>query len=198
MARLLLVMEHCPGGSLEALIERGETARWDEREQRRAARHVASGLAFLHGQWPPIAHRDLKPANVLRGERGNLKLADLGASRACYDESLMTHGVGTQLSAAPEQIGLRPYSHAVDLWAYGCVLACLARHSPVPYDRETSRASTFFVDVSRGALRPAVPPVVTAKAYEGTVDPTPATHAILTVLEAGETVYQADNLPKTF
>ena len=31
----------------------------------------------------------------------------------------------------------------------------------------------------------------------GGVRPTPATHAILTVLKAGETVYQADALPKT-
>ena len=29
------------------------------------------------------------------------------------------------------------------------------------------------------------------------VHPTPATHAILTVLKAGETVYQAGELPKT-
>ena len=33
------------------------------------------------------------------------------------------------------------------------------------------------------------------EAFGGRVEPTPATHAILTQLKAGEAVYQADKLP---
>ncbi len=61
-----LVMEYMPGGSLKTLLEwrrrQGETGLPVEFVVR-MARHVAQGLAALHGAG--LVHRDVKPSNVL-------------------------------------------------------------------------------------------------------------------------------------
>ena len=40
------------------------------------ARQVLDGLAYLHGQSPPVIHRDIKCDNIFLHE-GNVKIGDL-------------------------------------------------------------------------------------------------------------------------
>ena len=40
------------------------------------AQQLVSGVAYLHGQSPPLIHRDLKPHNCLLDAKGALKVAD--------------------------------------------------------------------------------------------------------------------------
>ena len=59
-ARVLAISELCVGGSLGKKLKEGVTNGWPAELKRRVASGIATGLAFLHGQSPPVIHRDLK------------------------------------------------------------------------------------------------------------------------------------------
>ena len=149
---VLLVMEHVCGGSLEAHIESGALARWAEAQLLLTTIGVARGVAFLHAQTPPLVHRDLKPANILLDAAGAPKVADFGCSRAMDGDTMTKFAIGTLLFTAPEQLQYGQYGTAVDVWALGCVLACLARCQLTPYD-----GSFSVSQVTSGERRPDVP-----------------------------------------
>ena len=160
--RVMLVLEHARGGSLERLIDNGTCATWGEGETLQVCGQMARGIAFLHSQQPPIIHRDLKPGNILFDE-GRPKLADFGVSRASNSTTLTACAVGTLAFAAPEQLQYSQYTVSVDVWAFGCVLACVALNSSIPYpDRRTANYSSdedgqLISAVARGILRPSTP-----------------------------------------
>ena len=77
---LCLLMELAGRGSLRQLLDnnRGEVVNRPE-VQLGIACDIASGMAYLHSQKPPILHRDLKSANVLLAVVGQARLtAKLG------------------------------------------------------------------------------------------------------------------------
>ena len=155
-ARLLVALEHCPGGTLAAALESGEAATWLPRLKLRIARELCDGLAFLHGHEPPIVHRDLKPANVLFDGSRHAKICDLGACRLDDQSSIMSSSVGTPLFRAPEQLAHGRYGCAVDVWAAGCVFTCLALATRLPYPA-ADVDDALLGRVARGEARPAVP-----------------------------------------
>jgi len=56
-----IVTEYVASGSLwDALRAPGGAYRWPAARQRRVARGVACGLAYLHAHAPPVLHRDVK------------------------------------------------------------------------------------------------------------------------------------------
>lgn len=70
---LLLVMEYCPGGSLQKNFDAGPMRLG---EVRRYATEIATGLHILHARG--MLHRDIKPGNVLITKSGTAKLGDFG------------------------------------------------------------------------------------------------------------------------
>ena len=76
-----IVMEYCPGGSLDCLLEenirRYESA-FDIDKVRKIVAEVVLALLELHAN--NIVHRDLKPDNMLVDKHGRLKLTDFGLS----------------------------------------------------------------------------------------------------------------------
>lgn len=70
-----------------------------------------------------LLHLDLKPANVLINLRDHqLRIADFGS--ACYLTQQTNSVAQTAAYRAPEvTLGLLPYSHAADMWSFGCILA---------------------------------------------------------------------------
>ncbi|GFJ95384.1 serine/threonine-protein kinase [Phytohabitans rumicis] len=84
---------------------------------------LAQTLAAIHGKG--IVHCDVKPANLLvRGH--DVRIIDFGIARyvgeRCGDEGMVQCSRGW---AAPEQLRTDPATPAVDVFAWGCLLAHL-------------------------------------------------------------------------
>ena len=129
---ICLVLEFMPAGSLDKLlwVEPGDIdARadltWDE-PLLKMATDCALAMSFLHAFTPPIIHRDLKSPNLLiSADRGGVKLADFGESRAEDLEYTMTT-VGSPLWMAPEVLRRERYGPSADVFGYGMVLLEMA------------------------------------------------------------------------
>ena len=86
---------------------------------------LARALLFLHQN--NILHRDVKPENILiNPETHELKLADFGCAKKIVGSGNVTY-ICSRFYRAPELILDRElYGSAIDIWAYGCILAELA------------------------------------------------------------------------
>ncbi len=49
------------------------------------------------------------------------------------------------------------YNQAVDVWAAGCVLVCLASNHRLPYSEAECASSKLLARVHRGLMRPTLP-----------------------------------------
>ena len=98
--------------------------------------NVASGLAFLHEQSPPIIHRDLSAKNVLLNSGMVGKLADLGVARIVprvRTVATMTKAPGASVYMPPEALEDKPgqrkeeegkvskYDASIDVFSFGVV-----------------------------------------------------------------------------
>src|SRR5262245_44679401 len=121
------------------------------------ARQICAALDHAHSN--SIVHRDLKPDNVLlssAGQRGSVKLADLGLALPGYGERISRDGLilGTAYYIAPEQALGQPIDGRTDLYALGVLL----------YELTTGRLPFTGEDpltiVSQHVHAPVVPPRV--------------------------------------
>jgi len=127
-----LVLEYVEGVTLAAAMQ---DARWSPGLAEAALRHLAEGIAHMHGQG--YVHRDLKPENVLLdgrffeqpGEPGMVRIIDLGIAISSWDTTRLTAEgsvIGTAAYMAPEVIapirfkGARD-APAVDVFAFGVI-----------------------------------------------------------------------------
>lgn len=116
-----LVFEYAEGGSLHDAIH----VQHAPINELQIALDIASGLAFLHSQSPPIWHRDLKSPNVLLDkQRTRAKLCDFGMARIkLRTASTLTRNCGTPNWMAPELMDAKnPYNSAIDVYSFGCIL----------------------------------------------------------------------------
>jgi serine/threonine-protein kinase len=119
-----LVMEYIDGGDLSG-------ATLPEPLALHVASEIALGLAHLHaapderGLPLGLVHRDLSPGNVLVSTTGDVKLADLGITKATALADLTAAGArrGTYAYMAPEQLEADAVSPATDQYALAVTLA---------------------------------------------------------------------------
>ncbi|MBR4365026.1 MAG: serine/threonine protein kinase, partial [Prevotella sp.] len=130
-----LVMPFCSAGSSEKFMGQWTT----DDEVWKYIHDVASGLAYLHANNPPIIHQDIKPGNVLIDDNENFSITDFGISskfggshQYYYDDE----NAGTLAYMAPERFveGAVPMAES-DIWALGATVYELLTGN-VPFGEE--------------------------------------------------------------
>nr|AAB51081.1 protein kinase [Schizosaccharomyces pombe] len=88
-------------------------------------------LAYIHASG--ICHRDIKPQNLLLDpENGILKLCDFGSAKILVAGEPNVSYICSRYYRAPELIfGATDYTHAIDIWSTGCVMAELMLGHPL-------------------------------------------------------------------
>ena len=117
-----LVLPYCKNGNLKKKV-----GKFTDQDAWKLLHDVASGLAYLHRQQPPIIHQDIKPENILIGDDGSYLLTDFGVSahastttRATISTTLTS--AGTMAYMAPEKFGREKAIITLsDIWSLGAM-----------------------------------------------------------------------------
>jgi serine/threonine-protein kinase len=112
-------------GSIQQELDRGR--KYSEEESIGILLQIVTGLVEV----PGLVHRDLKPGNILFHD-GKWKIADFGIAKF-IEESTSLQTLQSCLSphyAAPEQWEYERPTHAVDVYALGCVGYALITGQP--------------------------------------------------------------------
>uniref|UniRef100_A0A7S1W5W5 Protein kinase domain-containing protein n=1 Tax=Neobodo designis TaxID=312471 RepID=A0A7S1W5W5_NEODS len=166
-----IFLEHCHGGSINALRRRYDKERGGRLSAalvRNYTRQVLHGLEYLHRKG--VVHRDLKGDNVLIGANGDAKLADFGCSKQVstslakttdmggVDSGTPMKGaeacktlVGTPLFMAPEVLKeeAHGYSSSADVWSIGCLVLELFGRKPWLVQGNTMFAVMYAVATAK-------------------------------------------------
>ena len=137
---LYLSMEYFAGRTLsEVIAQRGLVPLKDITD---ILGQVCNGLEAAHQAG--VIHRDLKPSNVLVGERGAVKLIDVGRATTVAAEGLTATGaiLGTPHYMAPEQVRGKPVDARTDIYALGALAYHLVTGRP-PFSGDNAIAIGF-------------------------------------------------------
>lgn len=161
--RLVVVLEHVDGLTLDAFVGRLRAARVevDERSALLVGARLFAALAAAHAAVDPdtlaptpLLHRDVNPTNVLLGWDGQVRLADFGVAKLEGAPSETRVGVlrGTLGYLAPEQAAGERVTTRSDVYAAALVVwELLARRRAIPtHDRTT-------LELLEAMARPALP-----------------------------------------
>lgn len=124
--RPYLVMPLCPDGSASKYIGNA-----DEFILWKFIKDVASGLAYLHDQHPPIIHQDIKPDNILISQGGDFLITDFGISKQLKStlkrSARSLDSAGSISYMGPERFSKQSMPvKASDIWSLGATVYELA------------------------------------------------------------------------
>lgn len=129
--KIYIVMEHCEGGDLGAIIKkcRREGTYIEENMIWKVLTQATVALTSCHrhkeseGGLKPILHRDLKPGNIFLDGSKNVKVGDFGLAKELPSQSKFAYtNVGTPFYMSPEMINEMRYNEKSDIWALGCLV----------------------------------------------------------------------------
>lgn len=128
--KLWICMEYVDGGSIFDKIRK--TGPMTEPQIAAVIREVLKGLLFL--EQDDKFHRDIKGANILISKKGEVKLADFGATRQLSDTvSKAKTFVGSPYWMAPEVFTQAEYDNKADIWSLGITCLEMAEGKPPHY-----------------------------------------------------------------
>eukprot|EP00128_Syssomonas_multiformis_P009981 Colp12_sorted_trinity150504_noHs@31486 len=110
---------------------------------RRFAVQMLQCLKLLHKN--KIIHCDLKPENVLlkHPSKSTIKVIDFGSS--CFEHERVYTYIQSRFYRSPEVILGNPYSVAIDMWSFGCILAELYTGYPIfPGENEVEQLACIM------------------------------------------------------
>lgn len=112
-------MEYCPGGELFNLLSK--RGKFTEDQTRFYAAQIVLALEALHNK--NVIYRDLKPENVLIDDKGYIRIADFGLSKANVKGARDATSVcGTPEYLAPEILLNQGHGKPIDYWALGAII----------------------------------------------------------------------------
>jgi tRNA A-37 threonylcarbamoyl transferase component Bud32 len=115
---IFLVLEFCPNGDLESLID---SKPLPEALARLYLSEILVGLEYLHSL--DVIYRDLKPANILIDSEGHIKLADFGIAKSGSSrEEAVSTLIGSPAYISPEVLCYEKLSKASDIYSFGIVM----------------------------------------------------------------------------
>ncbi|XP_026334752.1 interferon-induced, double-stranded RNA-activated protein kinase isoform X1 [Ursus arctos] len=118
---LLIQMEFCDKGTLEAWIDNRRGKKPDKPLSLELYEQIAAGVEYIHNQ--QLIHRDLKPGNIFLVNTKHIKIGDFGLVTSSKDYENRTSNKGTLRYMSPEQISSKEYGKEVDIFALGLILA---------------------------------------------------------------------------
>ena len=151
---LYFAMEFVDGGSLEAIVERGE--RLDPEKARVWMMQAVRGLKAAYAAG--LVHRDIKPGNMLVDQHDHVKIADFGLAKPTGGKPSSTLAgtiVGTPLYISPEQVNSKPLDSRADMYSLGCAFYHLITGKP-PFEGEAA------FDIIAKHLRETAPSILEA------------------------------------
>jgi dual specificity tyrosine-phosphorylation-regulated kinase 2/3/4 len=88
---------------------------------RRFAIQLLYALKYLKEH--EVIHCDLKPENILLKDptKSGIKIIDFGSS--CFQDERVYTYIQSRFYRAPEIILGIPYTPAIDMWSFGCIMA---------------------------------------------------------------------------
>ena len=116
----ILVLEYLPDNLTKCIAKNGILP--DEISYS-ILRDVALGLAYLHGQTPPIVHRNISSNTILLTASMTAKTSDLGMAKIIGELAGHTETPGIPDFMPPEAMTMEPvYDAGIDKFSYGIVM----------------------------------------------------------------------------
>lgn len=110
---------------------------------RRFAIQILHTLRFLRKHH--IIHCDMKPENILlkHPNKSGIKVIDFGSG--CFEDERIYTYIQSRFYRAPEIMLGIPYTPAIDMWSFGCILAELYTGLPLfPGESEPEQLSMIM------------------------------------------------------
>ena len=131
---LFIVLEYCPGGSLDDLIQK----KIPVKNMFPVFKQVLLALKYCHDHG--IVHRDIKPANILFDKYGRPKLADFGLADFVSPDRIFKGMTGSRVFLAPEVWSKNAFdAKKADIWALGVTFYMMVT-TQIPWDMTSPKS----------------------------------------------------------
>ena len=151
---LYIFQEWIPGGSIANLLDK--FGPFSNSVVRKYLLQLLRGLDYLHTNG--IVHRDIKGGNILVDDRGEVKLADFGASRSIENSGTMISSMkGTPYFMAPEVYEERYDGRKADIWSFGGVALQMISGEPPWKSCSFKNPMMLFLHIKESNKPPTMP-----------------------------------------